>query len=151
MRGNVPADVGAPEAMSSGYDSPIGRVRGANVVVSRIPVGWGSAPGGLGKGAVVSGVTEWSNVPTGRDVPSLADKVNGDEVMVTDGVLVDVTAVVTTDETGVGAVVTGWSPRVDGRVGGRSRCSSSPLETDGLEPGRCRVSVRDVSPPSIPR
>ena len=71
------------------------------MVVTSVPAGWGSAPDRdvmLGKGAVVGSHAGWTSVLT-RDVPSTNDEGSGDEVVVTDTVLADVTAVIGTDET----------------------------------------------------
>ena len=89
------------------------------MVVTSVPAGWGSAPDRdvmLGKGAVVGSNAGWASVLTG-DVPSTNDKGGKDEVVVTDTMLADVTAVIETDETGAEDVRTGWSLGVADGVG----------------------------------
>ena len=105
------------------------------MVITSVPAGWGSAPDRdvmLGKGAVVGSHAGWASVLTG-DVPSTNDEGSEDEVVVTDTVLADVTAVIRTDETGAEDVGTGWSSGVADGVGDWSCRPSSPLGADELE------------------
>ncbi len=104
MGANTLANAGIPEA-----------------TVYVIPSEWGNTPvrgDTPGEGAVVNGVTEWANVLNGRDAPSPASKGSEGEVVVTDGVLTDVTVMIETDEAEVEVVATGWSSGGDGSVGG---------------------------------